>query len=448
MVTLRDRPSLGSRVYLATRLRLLRLLRKLDRADTTALADWSGMSEPMVAQVMLDLESSRLVEHSALLSGGEGKGQTEKVAYRSASPVDASVRVAEIPGSVAYRFRPAGVKSGAVLVSVDTVQVAVIDADGVVVGRVERPLGTDKRPAAVIDLIVATLQESLAELALTTRDLLGIGIGVPGLTSFHSGVVHFAPHLPDWSDVPLGPCLSERLGALVWVDNDSHVQALAERYFGLGQDGGEFVSVQSGMGLSAAFYLDGTLYRGPRDTAGEIGHMIVQEDGRLCDCGSWGCWETIASVTWLVDEACRAPDGSFRLPDWLDIPEFVDQDYQSIWDIDPAVVRLAAHAIFRAAHQGRTQAIDLVRQHGQYFGIGLANLANMLNPQRIIIWGDDIEAGQMFLETVRNSVAKRALKHPCKTCEIVFSPLGHDVALIGAGCLAIDALYGSSQARV
>jgi predicted NBD/HSP70 family sugar kinase len=443
MVTVQDRPSLRSGVYLATRLRLLSLLRELDRADTTVLADRSGMAEPMVAKVLLDLEASGLVEHSAL-DGGEGERLVETVAYRSGAPLDTSVRETESTGSIVYRFRPAGIKSGAVLVSVDTVQVAVINANGIVVGRVERPLGTDKRPAAVVDLIVATLQESLAELGLTTRDLLGIGIGVPGLTSFHSGVVHFAPHLPDWSDVPLGSRLSERLGALVWVDNDSHVQALAERYFGLGQDGGEFVSVQSGMGLSAAFYLDGTLYRGPRDTAGEIGHMIVQEDGRLCDCGSWGCWETIASVTWLVDEACRAEDGSFRLPEWLDIPEFAEQDYQSIWDIDPAVVRLAAHAIFQAAHQGRPQAIALVRQHGQYFGIGLANLANMLNPQRIIIWGDDIEAGQIFLETVRNSVAKRAIKHPCKTCEIVFSPLGHDVALIGAGCLAIDALYGAN----
>jgi glucokinase len=425
MVTLQDRPSLGSEAYLATRLRLLRLLRELNRANTTALAGRSGMSEPVVAKFMRELESNGLVERSAL-DDGDGAGLAERA------------------GSAVYHFRPAGMKSGAVLISVDTVQVAVIDADGAVVGRVEHSLGTDKRPAAVFDLIVDTLHESLAELGLSTRELLGIGIGVPGLTSFHSGVVHFAPHLPGWSDVPLGPRLSERLGALVWVDNDSHVQALAERYFGLGQDGGEFVSVQSGMGLSAAFYLDGTLYRGPRDTAGEIGHMIVQEDGRLCDCGSWGCWETIASVTWLVDEACRAEDGSFRLPDWLDIPEFSDQDYQSIWDIDPAVVRLAAHTIFQAAHQGWPRAIALVKQHGQYFGIGLANLANMLNPQRIIIWGDDIEAGQMFLETVRNSVARRAIKHPCKTCEIVFSPLGHDVALLGAGCLAIDALYGAN----
>ena len=188
--------------------------------------------------------------------------------------------------------------------------------------------------------------------------------------------------------------------------------------------------MQSGIGLSAAFYLDGTLYRGPGDTAGEIGHMVVQEDGRLCDCGSWGCWETIASITWLVDEACRALDGGFCLPDWLNLPEFAHQDYQSVWDIDPSMITRCAHTIFQAAHQGQPEAMALVRQHGYYFGVGLANLTNMLNPQRVIIWGDDIAAGDLFLQAVSDIVQKRALLRPRETCEIVFSQLDKDVGLL------------------
>jgi predicted NBD/HSP70 family sugar kinase len=293
----------------------------------------------------------------------------------------------------------------------------------------------------VIALIVATFRDLLADLHLRADDLLGVGVGVPGLTSYHNGIVHFAPHLPSWSDVPLGTLLAEQLQTAVWVDNDCHVQALAERYFGLGQDGCEFVSVQSGIGLSAAYYLDGSLYRGPGDTAGEIGHMVVQEDGRLCDCGSWGCWETIASITWLVDEACRALDGGFCLPDWVNLPEFVHQDYQSVWDIDSSMVTRCAHAIFQAAHQGQPEAIDLVRQHGYYFGVGLANLTNMLNPQRVIIWGDDIAAGDLFLRAVSDVVQRRALLRPRETCEIVFSQLDKDVGLLGAGSLAINALF-------
>ncbi|MGO8947769.1 MAG: ROK family protein [Ktedonobacterales bacterium] len=422
MVTLRERPLLDdSSLCLPDPLSVLHLLRDRGQASAAMLAEAAHLSLPATSGLVDELELCGLVERVATADPSRGTDDSRM-----------------------YRLRPGGVRSGAVLVSVDTVQVAVIDAGAELLGSLYRPLGTDKRPDAVIGLIVKALKELLFRLRLSASDLLGVGIGVPGLTSFHSGIVHFAPHLPQWSEVPLGTRLEEQLRTSVWVDNDSHVQALAERYFGLGQDGGEFVTVQSGIGLSAAFYLDGTLYRGPRDTAGEIGHMIVQEDGRLCDCGSWGCWETIASITWLVDEACRAEDGNFRLPDWLDIPKFAEQDYQSIWDIEPSVVRLAAHAIFQAANQGRQEAIALVRQHGTYFGIGLANLANMLNAQRIIIWGDDIAAGEIFLETVRDSVSKRALGHPGKTCEIVFSKLGHDVALIGAGCLAIDALFGGA----
>ena len=419
MATLRYGASLGDSLRLDSRRRVLRLLHDQGQTTTTTLAEAARLSLPAITGLVEELEHRGLIER--------------------VTPVDTT---GCLTGSWTYRLEPRRLRSGAVLLSVDSVQVAVIDAAGTMVGRLDSPLGSDKRPDSIIKLIVSTLHELLGNLRMSTSDLLGVGIGVPGLTSFHTGVVHFAPHLPQWSDVPLGARLEEQLRSTIWVDNDCHVQALAERYFGLGQDGREFVSVQSGIGLSAAFYLDGTLYRGARDTAGEIGHMIVQEDGRLCDCGSWGCWETIASITWLVDEACRTQDGGFRLPDWLDIPEVGQQDYQSIWDIDPAVVRLAARAIFRAAKAGRSDAISLLRQHGQYFGIGLANLTNMLNAQRIIIWGDDVAAGDIFLDTVRSSVSKRALGHPGKSCEIVFSQLGQDVALIGAGCLAIDDLFG------
>ena len=114
-----------------------------------------------------------------------------------------------------------------------------------------------------------------------------------------------------------GSDLAERLDTYVWVDNDCHVQALAERHFGLGQEVSNFASVQSGIGLSAAFYFDGALYRGHSDTAGEIGHMTVVKDGLPCACGNWGCWETVASTTHLLREAYSA--AGERLPAWVDL---------------------------------------------------------------------------------------------------------------------------------
>ena len=419
MTTLLDRPAVPGSLRQINRLTVLRLLRELGPTTKPALAKHTGISRPTISKVVDDLEADGLAERVGLAQPAANGGK---------------------PGAL-YQFNAGGIRSGAVFLRVDTVQVAVIDGNAHVHARIDCPLGDDRRPEPVIALIAATLKDLLAQLHLTTDDLLGVGVGVPGLTAYHAGVVHFAPHLPEWSDVPLGQLLAAQLRLDVWVDNDCHVQALAERHFGLGQDGSEFASVQSGIGLSAAFYLDGALYRGPGDTAGEIGHMTVQEHGRRCDCGNWGCWETIASITWLVDAACRAPDGALRLPDWLVLPDFAMHSYQSIGAIEPAVVTACAHAIFHAAQQGQPQARDLVRRHGQNFGIGLANLVNMLNPQRIIIWGDSVAAGAIFLDAVRAVINTRALVRPREACEVVFSQLDHDVGLIGAGSLAIDALF-------
>jgi predicted NBD/HSP70 family sugar kinase len=149
----------------------------------------------------------------------------------------------------------------------------------------------------------------------------------------------------------------------------------------------------------------------------------------------------VASITWLVEEACRLADGTLQLPVWLDVPEFDHQTYHTIQEVDPATITACAHVIFRAAQAGYPDAEALVRKHAYHFGVGLANLINMLNPQRIIIWGDSVAAGRIFLERVRQVVCERALERARENCEIVFTQLDRDVGLIGAGSLTIDALF-------
>jgi len=241
--------------------------------------------------------------------------------------------------------------------------------------------------------------------------------------------VHFAPHFPQWQDVPVRDLLKSRLGIEVWVDNDCHVQALAERHFGSGQSCTDFVTVESGIGVSAAFYLQDTLYRGIGETAGEIGHMTIQEDGPLCECGNRGCWEALASTTWMVEQAASL--------------SLLTNEYSE--DLEPEVINTLAHTIFRAAQEGQSKAIELVRQHATHFGVGLAAIINILNPQRIIIWGDSISGGELFLETVRAVVRQRAMARPREMCTIVFSSFVQDVGVIGAASLVIDALFTHYQ---
>ena len=409
-------PAIPGSLRQINRLTVLRALRDLGPTTKPLLATQTGISRPTTSKVVDELEADGLAERVGLAPSGAIGGK---------------------PGAL-FRFNAGGVHSGAVFLRVDTVQVGVINGNAQVCAQVEHPLGADRRPEPVIARIVSALDEALARLGLATCDLLGVGVGVPGITSYSSGVVHFAPHLPSWAEVPLGPILAERLDSYVWVDNDCHVQALAERHFGLGQEVSNFASVQSGIGLSAAFYFDGALYRGHSDTAGEIGHMTVVKDGLPCACGNWGCWETVASTTHLLREAYSA--AGERLPAWVDLG---GRDALSAAEAenDPAYVTACARAIFRAARRGEPEAARLVVEHAKHFSNGIVNLVNVLNPQRIILWGDSVDAGELFLDTVREAVRRQALRRSGDTCEIVFSQLAQDVGLIGAGALAFDALF-------
>jgi len=400
------------------RLTVLRLLRKFGPITKPALAEYSRISRPTISKLVDELEELGLAERVGVATPTASGGK---------------------PGAL-YRFNADGVQSAGVFLTVDTVRVALVNGNGQVLGSLEHPLGLDRRPEPVLNVIIETLQDLLASLHVTLAQLLGIGVGVPGLTSFATGVVHFAPHFPQWHDVPVRDLLKARLGIEVWVDNDCHVQALAERHFGAGQSCTDFVTVESGIGVSAAFYLQDTLYRGVGETAGEVGHMTIQEDGPLCECGNRGCWETLAATTWMVEQAHQPGQAT-----WLTLPTRARAEDESVEKLEPDVINTLAHAIFRAAQEGQPEASDLVRRHAMHYGVGLATIINALNPQRIIIWGDSINGGDLFLETVRSVVQQRAMARPREMCTIIFSSFVQDVGVIGAASLVIDALFTHYQ---
>lgn len=418
MTSFPEVPAVPGSLRQMNRLTVLRLLRKFGPITKPALAEYSRISRPTVTRLVDELEKQGLVECVGATAPSASGGK---------------------PGAL-YRFNAEGVQSGGVFLTMDSVRVAVVNGNGRVLGRLERSLGLDRRPEPVMHVVVETLQELLISLHVPLTQLLGIGVGVPGLTSFATGVVHFAPHFPQWHDVPVRDLLKSRLGIEVWVDNDCHVQALAERHFGEGQTCTDFVTVESGIGVSAAFYLQDTLYRGIGETAGEIGHMTIQEDGPLCECGNRGCWETLAATTWMVEQAYQ-----FEQTSWLDLPARQRAGDGSAEKLEPDVVNTLAQAIFRAAQQGQSEALELVRRHATHFGVGLATIINALNPQRIIIWGDSIHGGELFLETVRAVVRQRAMARPRAMCTIVLSSFVQDVGVIGAASLVIDALFTHYQ---
>ena len=145
----------------------------------------------------------------------------------------------------------------------------------------------------------------------------------------------------------------------------------------------------------------------------------------------------------MVEQLYQTCRDASELPNWLaapDIPSSFDFEAKPA-RLEPQLVNGVANAIFHAARQGQPEAIALVRRHAAHFGVGVANIVNAFNPQRIIIWGDSLAGGELFLEAVREVVKQRALARPREMCEIVFSSFVHDTGLVGASSLAIHALF-------
>ncbi|HEX6780178.1 MAG TPA: ROK family protein, partial [Ktedonobacterales bacterium] len=143
-----------------------------------------------------------------------------------------------------------------------------------------------------------------------------------------------------------------------------------------------------------------------------------------CECGNHGCWESLASTTWLAKQAIKALEGGWQSA----VPLLGEVEAQ-------------AAAVYQAAQAGDALALELVSQQARHFGIGIANLINAFNPQRIIIHGDTIGGGQPFLQVVHQTVEVHALQRPRGMAEIVFSDLGDDVGLIGATSLVMETLF-------
>ncbi len=402
MARLLSIPAVPGSLRQMNRLTILQLLRAEGPISKADLAKRSAISRPTVSKVIDDLHADGLAE-----------------IVGTATPSAAGGKPARL-----YRFHSGAVRVGAVLVTVDGVRVAVCDGEARILKKSYQRFSADRSPNTVTSSIITLLSRLLDDCALAPDDLLGIGVGIPGLTDSATGIVSFAPHLPGWNDVPLSQWLADEFEVPIWLDNDCHLQALAERYRGQGADCDTLICVETGVGLAAAFVFNGQLYRGTGNTAGEVGHMTIQEDGPLCECGNRGCWESLASTTWLANRARQVSQNG--RPSSIPIMEEVEAQ---------------AEAVYKAALAGDPLALELVTAQGHHFGVGIANLVNAFNPQRIILHGESIAGGPPFLQAVLEVVQERALLRPRQMVEVVFSDLGDDVGLIGATSLVMETLF-------
>jgi glucokinase len=297
--------------------------------------------------------------------------------------------------------------------------VAIVAPDGRIVARAKKSTGKkDQSPPTVIDRIAACVREAVSSAGIGAEDLRAVGIGAPGPVDLATGVLRTAVNIEGWHDVPLADELSKRLGGVpVALDNDVRVAVFGELHAGAGRGHRNWIAIWPGTGIGGGVVIDGKVLRGVNNAAGELGHVTVKAGGPRCNCGGKGHLEALASKTAIVREiARRASKGEKTI---------VDPDDARSGDLAAAYKKgdkLAVKAIDRAA---------------KYLGIGIASIANTVNPALVVLGGGLTEAlGEPFVRKVEQEVRGRPMNAATDDLKVVQSELGDDAGIIGAALIA------------
>jgi glucokinase len=292
--------------------------------------------------------------------------------------------------------------------------------------RDHRVTPATKGPDGVIQAILASADRALKEASLTIEGISAVGIGAPGLADSEAGILLTSPNLPGWENVPLRNIIQEKLGRKAFLINDGNAAALGEYYFGAAKGVSHFLYVTISTGIGGGIVAGGKILKGFKGMAGEIGHMTISHDGPPCHCGNRGCWEALASGTALAKAAKERIEAG----------------------ADTAILSLAggkieevtAQTVQSAAEKGDSLAEELIGNTAYYFGVGLASLVNIFNPEMIVIGGGLSNMGDRLLGPAYETAKGRAFRQVCRGVRFVRAALGRNSGVLGAAAFALDEL--------
>jgi len=298
---------------------------------------------------------------------------------------------------------------------------ALADHQGKILAEIKIPTEADGGVQHVLRRIGQTVEQVSAQAGAGVRPAR-LGIGAPGPTDSARGIVHQAPNL-GWREVPLKELLEEALGLPVTVANDGNLAALGECLYGAGQGVADLIYVTVSTGIGGGFIFDGKLYAGASFAAAEIGHMTVDPDGPLCNCGNRGCLEAVASGSAMARRARELAEAGGG---------------QRIIRAAGGKDKISALSVSRAAATGDREALAILAETGKWLGLGLANLINLLNPALILLGGGAMQAGKPLWEAMEREIKERALQASRQQVRLAPAGLGPRSGLLGAIALAIQ----------
>jgi predicted NBD/HSP70 family sugar kinase len=372
----------------ATRLRLLEALYQRPATGRAELARLTGVSRGTVSALVEELGRAGVVEEHAAAEPARPRGTGRP-------PILLSL----VPGAAFAVGLDVGHRH---------VRVAVCDLSGRPVADDWAAVEVDHAPVESLDLARELVQRALDGAAIDPGRVLGVGMGLAAPINRSTGALEADGILPGWQGIRPAAEMERRLGVPVELENDANAGALGERTFGAGRGVDDLAYVRLSTGIGAGLILGGRPYRGVLGVAGEIGHVRMREDGRICRCGSRGCLETVASP-----EAIAA-----TLPARSGKP-------------------VSVAGLLRLVEAGDRGACRAVADAGEAVGRALAMLLNVLNPELVVIGGDLASAGDVLLDAVRATVERDAVPGAAGSVRVVAGTLGERAEVLGAAALVL-----------
>ena len=309
--------------------------------------------------------------------------------------------------------------------------VAVATLGGEILAHGGEPSDIKDGPRVVLDRAKELLAGLLLDQGSEPRDVLAVGVGVPGPVEQASGLLKSPPIMPGWDGFPIRSVFAEEYAAPVFVDNDVNVMALGEHRGGVGRGVDNVLFVKIGTGIGGAIIADGRLYRGTQGCAGDIGHICADPDGPVCLCGNRGCLEAMAGAPAIAAKAerCAKSGASAALRRTLEERGGLD-----------------ARDVGAAAALGDHHALDIIRESGRIVGRVLATLVSTLNPSLVIVGGGVANIGHALLAEIRSVVYRRSLPLATRNLPVVLSELDGMAGVAGASVLAAEGVLQKTSA--
>jgi glucokinase len=305
-------------------------------------------------------------------------------------------------------------------------RLALVSLQGKILARWERATASMPDQATMLSTLATDLAKAGEEAQSQGWEVQGVGIGVPGQIRPQEGLVVFAPNVPALNECPLVPLLAPQVNWPLFLENDADLFALGEHWLGAGVGHLHMLGITLGTGVGGGLILNGQVWAGTQGTAGEIGHMTVDPEGRKCHCGNRGCLETLASgfwtVTWVKEQLAQGASS------WL----------RELYEADPDAIE--GQTLVVAAQQADPLARKAFDRVGRSLGLVIANVVHLMGISRVVIGGRFARAWEVFQYSLEEELHRRLTLFPPEAVSVCPAQLGDDAGLVGAARLAWQAV--------